>query len=190
MSNLAVKAMTIEEFVTWENNQEGKYEYLDGEIVAMTGGTIAHDCVRRNLDLVLSPHLRGTGCRIFGPDVALRAQSQRARVYPDLFVTCRAESIGDKEVSSAKWILEVLSPNTQGKDRVEKWAHYQQIEELQEYVLVDPQMHRVEVHRRAPDGHWQPPVVCKRDTPVRFESLDLETTFEVIFENVPEATDD
>ncbi|MFN0301524.1 MAG: Uma2 family endonuclease [Burkholderiales bacterium] len=185
MGNLAFKAMSMVQFIAWERNQAGKHEYLDGEIFAMTGGTRSHDIVRNNLVSALRPHLRNTGCQLFGPEFALRADLDRARFYPDLFVTCRRDQINELEATSAKWILEVLSPSTQGRDRVEKWSIYRAIAELTEYVLIDPAFWRIEIHRRAANGEWALPTVCKPAEKVRFESLDFETSFDVIFEDVP-----
>ena len=35
--------MTTEEYLGWEATQELRHEYIDGEIVAMTGGGLAHN---------------------------------------------------------------------------------------------------------------------------------------------------
>jgi Uma2 family endonuclease len=185
MGNLAFKTMTMGEFIVWESKQPGKHEYLDGEIFAMTGGTRGHDLVRNNLVSILRPHLRNTPCQLFGPDLALRVSEDGARFYPDLFVACDRDRIGDLESTSAKWILEVLSPSTQGRDRVEKWNAYRDIAALSEYVLIDPALWRIEIHRRAANGQWMLPMVCKPDEAVRFESLGCEVTFDAIFEDVP-----
>jgi Uma2 family endonuclease len=34
--------MTIEEYLEWEPQQDLRYEYVDGQVWAMTGGTIPH----------------------------------------------------------------------------------------------------------------------------------------------------
>ena len=190
MGNLAIEAMTLDEFIQWQSKQDVRHEYLDGEIVAMTGGSVAHDDVRNNVMAKLREHLRGSPCRAFGSDVALRPNSNTAWLYPDLFVTCRLESIGSVYVTSAKLILEVLSPRTQGRDRVEKLQQYQQIDELSEYVLVDPHLHRIEIYRREANGTWKGPKVSKPEMPVIFESLEFVTTYDVIFEHVAKDPDE
>ena len=45
-------------------------------------------------------------------------------------------------------ILEVLSDSTETDDRGEKWAHYQRIPTLREYVLFSQSVRRVEVYSR------------------------------------------
>lgn len=190
MGNLAFRTMNMGEFIVWESKQPGKHEYLDGEVFAMTGGTRGHDLVRNNLVSILRPHLRHTQCQLFGPDLALRVSADRARLYPDLFVTCDRDRIGDLESTSAKWILEVLSPSTQGRDRVEKWNAYREIVALSEYVLIDPALWRIEIHRRAANRDWMLPIVCKPAEVVKFESLAFEVAFDAIFEDVPEPQTD
>ena len=185
VGNPALRSLSMGEFVAWETRQSWKHEYLDGDIVAMTGGTRAHDKVRNNIVIALGPTLSGTGCDVYGPEYALRVHADRARFYPDLFVTCRADRIEDQEASSAKWILEVLSPSTQGRDRVEKWTQYRELDELLEYVLIDPTFRRIEIHRRTAGGEWSGPIVCKPDQRVRFESINFEIEFDLIFAGLP-----
>ena len=51
-------------------------------------------------------------------------------------------------------MVEVLSPTTQAYDRSLKFALYRRLASLQEYALVDPDTHRVEVFRVGADGLW------------------------------------
>ena len=79
----------------------------------------------------------------------------------------------------------MLSPSTQGPIGVEKLQVYREIEELSEYMLIDPVFWRIEIYRRVANGQWELPVVCKSVDRVRFASLDFETSFRVIFEDIP-----
>ena len=54
-------------------------------------------------------------------------------------------------------IVEVLSPSTERSDRGEKFAHYQRLVSLQEYVLVAQDAPRVEVFRRQ-GSSWLLPI--------------------------------
>ena len=47
--------MTIEEYLPWELNQDIRYEYINGEVFAMTGGTIPHNDITLNLYNILHP---------------------------------------------------------------------------------------------------------------------------------------
>jgi Uma2 family endonuclease len=67
MGNPEFRTMSAGEFIAWEAEQEERYEFIDAEVVAMTGGTYAHDRVRINLTVALDPHLRGSACKLVGP---------------------------------------------------------------------------------------------------------------------------
>lgn len=41
--------MTVEEYLEWEPQQDLRYEYANGEVFAMTGGTIPHNDIALNL---------------------------------------------------------------------------------------------------------------------------------------------
>ncbi|NEQ35811.1 MAG: Uma2 family endonuclease [Okeania sp. SIO3I5] len=53
--------MTPQEYLDWEEKQPIKYEYMNGQVFAMTGGTIPHNDISVNLTAALKPHLRGKG---------------------------------------------------------------------------------------------------------------------------------
>ena len=40
--------MTAEEYLEWEEKQEFRHEYIDGEIFAMTGGSLPHNDIALN----------------------------------------------------------------------------------------------------------------------------------------------
>ena len=56
--------MTAEEYLEWEAKQEFRHEYIDGEILAMTGGSLPHNDIAINFCMALRPHVRQRGCRV------------------------------------------------------------------------------------------------------------------------------
>ncbi|MCC5667215.1 Uma2 family endonuclease [Nostoc sp. CHAB 5784] len=56
--------MSSQEFLEWEEQQPLKYEYINGEVIVMTGGTISHSDIAINLTSALKNHLRGKGCKV------------------------------------------------------------------------------------------------------------------------------
>ena len=49
--------MSPQEYLEWEEQQPIKYEYVNGEVFAMTGGTLPHNSVALNLASALKNHL-------------------------------------------------------------------------------------------------------------------------------------
>ncbi|HEY9834068.1 MAG TPA: Uma2 family endonuclease, partial [Stenomitos sp.] len=64
--------MTIEEYLEWEPLQDVRYEYVNGEVFAMTGGIISHNDIALNLYTALRPQLRSRGCRANVSDVKVQ----------------------------------------------------------------------------------------------------------------------
>jgi Uma2 family endonuclease len=183
MGNPEFRSMSAREFIRWEAEQEERYEFIDGEVVAMTGGTYAHDRVRINLTVALDPHLRAGACKLVGPEVKLQVEADAPGFYPDLFVTCQEIDPQASQLSEAKLIIEVLSPSTEKKDRGAKWIEYQKLAMLEEYVLIDPDKRRIEIYRRIGSADWRLHI-CSAVEPVRFESLELETSFDMVFQGL------
>ena len=172
------------EYLDWESEQEGKHEYVAGEVYAMVGVRRVHAIVAGNLFVRLSEHLRGTPCQPFLSDLKLSVPAMDAFYYPDVMVTCdEADKVADLAIEHPRLIVEVLSDSTASYDRGAKFAAYRKIESLQEYVLVDVERKGVECFRRKADGQWllhdyQGAENCE------FESVGLALSMARVFEDV------
>ena len=146
--------MTLEAYLDWENAQEEKHEFVQGEIFAMTGGRRTHGRVMLNLARRIGECLDGSTCQVFADSMKVQA-AEDTILYPDVFVTCDAADLATDQIFRApKLVIEVLSPSTQSYDRSRKFALYRRIPALLEYVLVDPDTRRVEAFRRNAAGEW------------------------------------
>ncbi|WP_437925593.1 Uma2 family endonuclease [Sorangium sp. So ce291] len=148
---------TFAEYLAREQASETKHEYANGEIFAMAGGTPEHGLMAVNVASVLRGQLVDRRCRVYNSDVRVRMQATGLATYPDVSVVCgRLERDPEDENSilNPVALVEVLSPSSEAYDRGEKFAHYQTIPSLREYVLVSYQRRRVEVLRRNDDGTW------------------------------------
>ena len=140
--------LTPDEYLKWEAQQEGRYEYLNGEVYAMTGGTLAHNDVALNLFSTLRVHTRARGCRMNAIDAKTQIAEQGPFFYPDLLVSCDPrDKAAVKFVQFPCLIAEVLSSSTESHDRGEKFAQYRRLDSLQEYVLISSTKPSVEIFR-------------------------------------------
>ena len=175
---------SAQEYLDWESEQEGKHEYVAGEVYAMVGVRRVHAIVALNLGAALREHLRGTPCQAFLSDLKLSVPAMDAFYYPDVMVTCdEADKVTDLAIEHPRLIVEVLSDSTASYDRGAKFAAYRKIESLQEFVLVDVERKGVECFRRKPDGQWllrdyQGAVNCE------FEAVGLVLSMASVFEDV------
>jgi Uma2 family endonuclease len=183
-------SMTPEEYLAWEAEQPEKHEYIDGEPYAMAGGTLPHNAIAINLISALRGKLRGTGCKVYAADAKVRVAAKGPYFYPDLVVSCDER---DRQATEAlhypKLIIEVLSPNTAGFDRGDKFKFYRRIPTLQEYVLIDAEKVGVDCYRKTSAGKWEltayPEDVADVENPIlELVSLDFHCPLALVYEEV------
>jgi Uma2 family endonuclease len=185
--------MTIEAYLAWEPCQELRYEFVDGEVFAMTGGTIAHNDIAINLLTALRPHLQKQHCRINIADAKVNVTPSRYR-YPDLVITCdERDKTALNAIQYPKLIVEVLSVGTEALDRGDKLKEYCRLSSLKEYVLISSTQISVEVYRRAQGRFWLYSAYQPGDSIV-LESVGFEFPIDLLYEDiaqfVPLATPD
>jgi Uma2 family endonuclease len=175
--------MTVEAYLEWEPCQELRYEFVDGEVFAMAGGTIAHNDIAVNLLTAMRPHLRKQGCRINIADAKVNVTSSRYR-YPDLVITCDER---DKSALNAiqypKLIVEVLSVGTEALDRGDKLKEYCRLSSLKEYVLISSTQISVEVYRRAQGRFWLYTAYQPGDS-IMLESVGFKFPINLLYEDI------
>ena len=176
--------MTAEEYLEWEAKQELRYEYIDGEIVAMTGGTLPHNNIALNFYRALYPHLRQRGCQANVSDAKVKPSQLSRYFYPDLVVTCDSDDLNARDfIQNPEIIVEVLSPGTETYDRGDKFKYYRQISSLQEYILVDSEEIIVEVYRRGEGKMWLYYEYEPGET-IALESIEFECAIELLYEGI------
>ncbi|MBD2511961.1 Uma2 family endonuclease [Nostoc muscorum FACHB-395] len=176
--------MTIEEYFAWELQQELRYEYVNGEVFAMTGGTIPHNDIALNFYRALYPHLRARGCRVNVSDVKVQVTPQSPYYYPDVIVSCDPQDLNARKfIQNPKIIAEVLSPSTSGKDRGEKFTNYLKIPSLQEYLLIDSEKISVERYCRGEGKMWLYYPYTEGDM-ITLSSIEFELAIAPLYEGV------
>ena len=129
-----------------------KYEYLNGMAYLMSGGSVAHDRITRNVGYALDSQLRSGPCRAFGVDVQVLLGTKKDGHYafPDATVSC---DVADRRpentlIESPRVVIEVLSPSTEARDRGVKFKAYQGCPTMQEIALMSQFAQYVEIWQR------------------------------------------
>ncbi|WP_437967402.1 Uma2 family endonuclease [Sorangium sp. So ce260] len=150
--------MSAAEYLEWERGQVAKHEYHLGEVFAMAGGSPRHNVLSNAVGAELRAAVRGKPCHVLSPDQRISAKQGERYVYADAVVACggvRMEPGTSDVLANPSVVVEVLSPSTEAYDRGEKWAAYQRIPSLTDYLLVSQISVRVEHFRREADGSWR-----------------------------------
>jgi Uma2 family endonuclease len=153
MAEAAVRS-TYAEYLELEASSEQRYEFVDGAVYAMAGGTSEHSRLAMALGAELRAALATKGCAVYGSDLKIRIDATNRSTYADAVVICGPEVHSDIDrnaITNPTVIVEVLSPSTEASDRGEKWRHYQHLESLREYVLVSQDSPYIEVFHRDGD---------------------------------------
>ena len=175
--------MSLEEYLAWEPTQEERYEYWDGEVVAMSGGTRNHNRITFNFSKLLDDALVDRPCEMYMTDVKAQVQRGQKYFYPDVVVTCDDRDNDPQLVQFPCLIIEVLSPSTEALDRGTKFAKYRQFSTLQEYVLVQVEQAGVEVFRRNQQGQWVLSEYGLGDS-LLLESVNVEITIADLYRQI------
>ncbi len=181
---------TPEEYFAWEEQQLERHELIDGEVYAMTGGTVNHSQIAVKFISLLDNHLRGSGCKTLNSDCRVNIVESNNYTYPDLSVTC-----DDRDKTTTKYItypcliIEVLSFSTEAYDRGGKFRMYRQNPILQDYVLVSSEQIEIDLYHKTETGSWEIINYQAGDT-IELKSVNLSFSIERIYEGIslaPEA---
>lgn len=153
----AYRKITADEFLAMEFGTDRKFELADGVIVMMAGGTEPHAWVQGNIFVWLRMKLKGTRCRPYGPDMAVRITETDVR-YPDVSIFCdqrpRDELTEVRALSDPTVVIEVLSPSTTTLDQGTKLDLYETLASIRTIVFVDPINEMVRTRERTAMGWY------------------------------------
>jgi Uma2 family endonuclease len=176
--------LTPDEYFAWEEGQNNRHEYIDGDVYVMSGGTINHSEIAGNFLAIVKAHLRGSGCKTLNSDARVSIQGSSHYVYPDLSVTCDArDQVSSQFITYPCLIVEVLSPTTEAYDRGQKFRRYRRNASLQDYVLVDADSIMIELYHKGSDGKWD--IIDYREGDiVELKSVNLTFPIELVYEDI------
>jgi Uma2 family endonuclease len=145
-----VQYLSPQDYLLRERDCELRHEYLNGELLAMAGGSRAHNLLATRVARLIGNRLDGGPCRVYQSDMKVRIESANRFYYPDAMVCCGpVESEPDPYYETAPClIVEILSPRTAANDDGEKRVNYQTLQSLDEYLLLDPDTGRGTLYRR------------------------------------------
>jgi Uma2 family endonuclease len=151
------KFYSPDEYRELEEAAEFRNEYRDGEIVQISGGSINHSRIIRNLSRVLGNLLEGQPYELFHNDLRLWIPRYRRGTYRDVMVI-EGEPVFNEgrsdEILNPMLIVEVLSKSTNNFDKEDKFRFYRSIPELREYVLVSQYEFLVEQYIKTESNEW------------------------------------
>ncbi len=175
------------EYLGQEETAEYRSEYRNGEIVPMTGGSINHNRIIRNLSRLLEFGLQGESYEVFLSDLRLWIPRYNEYTYPDILII-KDEAIFQEQrtdtVINPSIIFEVLSKSTSSRDRGDKFTYYRSIPEFQEYILIDQYQIHIEQFSKMKEGNWLFSESNHEDGILTLASVNCQIPHRQIYERV------
>ena len=180
--------LTEAEYLELERQSEVRHEFIDGRMLEMPGASLIHEDVIFNITTMLASAIKSRKCRAAFGGTQMRAPSGRI-YYPDLMISCLERN--SKYIEDAPcFLLEVLSPSTEAKDRGLKFNEYTGIPSLNQYVLVAQDEQRLTVFTRG-ENDWR--VQSITEGAIQVDCLGTELSLEQVYAGVtlePDPTED
>ena len=184
MSEPAIRRMTLDEFLRWEDGTDTRYELLWGVPVAMAPPARAHGVLCVRLGAAIDSALRSRRpCMAQAEAGIVRPDRDDSYYVADLAVTCSPYQRGEQIVKDPILIVEILSPGTERHDRRTKLPAYRAIESVSEILLIDSESVFAELIRRDGD-RWITDLVQGRDATLRLASVDLQIAMAELYEGI------
>jgi Uma2 family endonuclease len=178
------KAFSRTDFLAWEERQEARWEFLDGVITMMAGGTIDHNKIVDNVAAALRPAARARGCWAFQHNQKLAPGANDDVAYPDLAVVCgdldgRAAFVGEAMI-----LVEVVSKSSRMTDYAKKWDSYRTIGALRHYLVIEQDEALVTSWSRGnEDEPWRQETIEGFGGKIEIGALGVRLTLKQIYED-------
>jgi Uma2 family endonuclease len=175
--------MSVADYLIVEQRTKLRYEYVDGEIYAMSGASRRHNQVAGNLFGHAWQARSSHRCQIFSHSMKVQVAARNSFYYPDVVGSCNSDDGADGPLTQPCFVIEVLSDSTSGIDRREKRLAYLTLKSLDEYVIVDQYRMHVSVYRGA-RGPWASQVLDAPDDVLKLTCVSVGIALKDIYEGV------
>ena len=184
MSELAIRRMTLAQFLRWEDGTDRRYELIGGLPMAMAPPARARGMLCVRLGGMIDVGLRSRqSCSVQTEAGIVRPGRNDTFYVADLAVTCSPYRRGEQLLKDPILIVEILSPGTEKHDRQVKVPAYRDIGSVNEILLIDSESIYAEIFRRE-GGRWITELVQRRDVSLRLSSVDLQIAMAELYDGI------
>ncbi|MEW5756893.1 MAG: Uma2 family endonuclease [Pseudomonadota bacterium] len=173
-----ISRLSVEDYLRLEEHSEVRHEYVRGVIHNRPANTARHNLITIAITTALKEHLRGKRHDVFALSMKLRIGD--IFYYPDIMVVTEPLDPSVVYQNSPVLLVEVLSEQTESRDRLEKLAIYQGVDSVEEYALVAQDNVHIEIYSRTPDA-WVLETLSPGDC-VNFKSVGFEAPIEMFYD--------
>ncbi|MEO7120341.1 MAG: Uma2 family endonuclease [Ginsengibacter sp.] len=178
----ANKIYTHQDYFSLEESSEVRHEFINGNLIEMSGASRDHHKICKNLLRLLESLLYDKPYEVFIENMKVKIQGENKYYYPDIFITKEIETDENKFVQFApELIVEVLRDATRSKDMVDKFIQYRKIETLNYYLLVEPEKCLVLCYSKDGNSEWHMISYTKMEEIIPFSILNISLSLNDIY---------
>ena len=187
MTAIPDSKMTLEEYLEFDYNSEGRFEYVNGDVIEMSGGSPEHSRLAHRIGRLLGNTIEPKGCVVYQSDVKIKVPVITTYRYADVSALCGKPIYQDyfkqRLLVNPTLIVEVLSPSTESYDKDKKFREYKSIESLKEYLLVSQEEVLITLYTKYNEKFWFQSQYETGET-LKLESLDCELNVDEIYAGI------
>lgn len=175
------------DYLTWDENE--RWEIIDGVPYMQAAPSRVHQEISGELYLQFGTYLKGKPCKVYHAPFCVRLDIEKDDndiknvVEPDITIVCDSSKLDERGCKgSPNMIVEILSPSTGKKDRVDKFNKYEK-SGVTEYWVVEPDQKLVSVFLLQSNGRYGRPEMYTEEDKIKVSLFpDLEIDLKPVFE--------
>ena len=169
-----------DEYLEMERASEKRHEYHDGQIFAMSGASLRHNRIERNILRDIGNFLEQSECEVLPSHMRVSTPSRDS----DMIIVCGKPELEDDKFDTLinpAVIIEILSPSTKNIDKERKFFFYKEIPTLREYIMIDSVKKSFIIVRRQSDNSWEFQNMTEKDSELFIQTIGYRLALSKIY---------
>jgi Uma2 family endonuclease len=182
MEAVAEKLYTLEEYFAFCESHEGRFEFVNGEIIEMSGESVTSNQIAGNIHFYMRGLLEDAPYIFAQNAVKLQVQEGRTFRIPDLMVFKESGNLV-KYATEPVLIVEVISESSTHTDRVDKLNEYRLIPSLQYYLIAEQESCQVAAYIREGE-RWYVEFYDKIEDIIKLPYFGIELPLSAVYKKI------
>ena len=176
------RTYTPAEYFLLEESGEVRHEFINGNLIEMSGASREHHKICKKLLRFFETYLGKKGYETFIENMKVKIPGERIYYYPDILITNEQETNENRYVQFQPVLLaEVVSESSRKMDMVDKLIQYKKFSSLKYYLIVEQDKREIIVVSRNAEGNWQNETYNQPDAIINLSSLEIQINLQEIY---------
>ncbi|WP_254562765.1 Uma2 family endonuclease [Dyadobacter diqingensis] len=182
MEAVAEKLHSLEKYFDFCETHEGRFEFVNGEIIEMSGESVTANQIAGNIHFYIRGLLQDQPFIFIQNSVKIQVREGAVFRIPDFFLF-KESGNQIKYATEPLLIVEVISEGTEKIDRIIKLNEYRSLQSLQYYLIVEQDNYFVEIYIREGD-RWYVEFYEKMDDVITLTHFNIELPLSAVYKKI------